>query len=74
VSCGNGSGGRSACDTPPQRLFDYSAPASGPANYLRFRISPYSAIALAARVKRAGKDFVGDHQGLYPVEAQRGED
>lgn len=44
------------------------------ANYLRFRISPYSAIALAARVKRAGKDFVGDHQGLYPVEAQRGED
>jgi glucose-6-phosphate 1-dehydrogenase len=24
---------------PPQRLFDDSAPASGPANYLRFRLS-----------------------------------
>jgi glucose-6-phosphate 1-dehydrogenase len=59
---------------PPQRLFDDSAPASGPANYLRFRISPNSAIALAARVKRAGKDFVGDQRELYLVEAQPGEE
>ncbi len=44
---------------PPQRLFADSAPPTGLANYLRFRLSPRSAIALAARVKRAGKEFVG---------------
>ena len=40
---------------PPQRLFADSAPTTGRANYLRFRISPDSAIALAARVKRGGQ-------------------
>ena len=40
---------------PPQRLFADSAPATGRANYLRFRLSPNSAVALAARVKRAGR-------------------
>jgi glucose-6-phosphate 1-dehydrogenase len=50
---------------PPQRLFDDSHPAIGRANYLRFRISPNSIIALAARVKRAGKEFVGDQEELY---------
>ncbi|MEP6946101.1 MAG: glucose-6-phosphate dehydrogenase [Acidobacteriota bacterium] len=56
--------------SPPQRLFADSAPAAGPSNYIRFRISPNSAIALAARVKRAGKEFVGDQQELYLVEEQ----
>jgi glucose-6-phosphate 1-dehydrogenase len=60
--------------TPPQRLFADSAPKTGPANYLRFRISPSSAIALAARVKRAGKEFVGDQRELYLVEEQPGEE
>src|SRR5271168_606676 len=41
---------------PPQRIFADSAPATGQANYLRFRLSPGSGIALAARVKRAGKE------------------
>jgi glucose-6-phosphate 1-dehydrogenase len=50
---------------PPQRLFDDSAPVAGRANYLRFRISPNSAVALAARVKRAGKQFLGDQKELY---------
>ena len=50
---------------PPQRLFADSAPASGPANYVRFRLSPNSAVALAARVKSAGKDFVGEQRELY---------
>ncbi|MEO7889695.1 MAG: glucose-6-phosphate dehydrogenase [Vicinamibacterales bacterium] len=59
---------------PPQGLFADSAPANGPANYLRFRLSPLSAIALAARVKRAGKEFIGDQQELYLVEEQPGED
>ena len=49
---------------PPQRLFADSVPARGPANYLRFRLSPRAAIALAARVKRAGKEFVGDQREL----------
>ena len=59
---------------PPQRLFANSSPATGGANYLRFRISPNSAIALAARVKRAGKDFVGDQRELYLIEEQSGEE
>ena len=53
---------------PPQRLFADSAPAAGPANYFRFRLSPNSAVALAARVKRAGKEFVGDQRELYLVD------
>src|ERR1700689_3218887 len=59
---------------PPQRLFADSAPTTGRANYLRFRISPSSTIALAARVKRAGKEFVGDQRELCLVEEQPGEE
>jgi glucose-6-phosphate 1-dehydrogenase len=59
---------------PPQRLFADSASSTGRANYLRFRISPESAIALAARVKRGGKEFVGDQRELYLVEEQPGEE
>jgi glucose-6-phosphate 1-dehydrogenase len=59
---------------PPQRLFDDSAPATGQTNYLRFRLSPNSAIALAARVKHAGKEFIGDLRELYLVEEQPGEE
>src|SRR6266498_4326304 len=53
---------------PPAQLFADSAPAAGPANYLRFRLSPDAAVALAARVKRPGKEFVGDQRELYLVE------
>jgi glucose-6-phosphate 1-dehydrogenase len=59
---------------PPQRLFADSAPTTGRANYLRFRLSPVSAIALAARVKIAGKEFVGDQRELYLSEEQPGEE
>jgi glucose-6-phosphate 1-dehydrogenase len=59
---------------PPQRLFSDSAPTTGRPNCLRFRISPVSAIAIAARVKRAGKEFVGDQRELYLVEEQPGEE
>ncbi|MGA7614632.1 MAG: glucose-6-phosphate dehydrogenase [Thermoanaerobaculia bacterium] len=59
---------------PPQRLFNDSAPTDGRANYLRFRISPNSAVALAARVKRVGKEFVGDQRELYLVDHQAGEE
>jgi glucose-6-phosphate 1-dehydrogenase len=58
---------------PPQRLFADSAPGAGRANYLRFRLSPRSAIALAARVKRTGEEFVGDQRELYLAEELQGE-
>ncbi len=50
---------------PPQELFADSATQTGCGNYLRFRLSPGSAIALAARIKRTGKEFVGDQRELY---------
>jgi glucose-6-phosphate 1-dehydrogenase len=59
---------------PPQRLFADSEPATGRANYVRFRLSPTSAVALAARVKRPGKEFVGDQRELYLLEERDGEE
>ena len=59
---------------PPQRLFADSAPATGRANYLRFQLSPDAAVALAARVKRAGKEFVGEQGELYLMDQQPGEE
>jgi glucose-6-phosphate 1-dehydrogenase len=53
---------------PPQKVFPDSAPISGCANHLRFRLSPTTVIALAARVKRPGKEFVGDRRELSLVE------
>ncbi len=50
---------------PPQELFADSATQPGCGNYLRFRLSPSYAIALAARIKRPGKEFVGDQRELY---------
>jgi glucose-6-phosphate 1-dehydrogenase len=49
---------------PPQPLFADSAPPEGLANYLRFRLAPDPLIALAARVKRPGEEFVGDQREL----------
>lgn len=59
---------------PPQALFADSTPTKGRPNYLRFRISPNSAVALAARVKRKGKEFVGDQGELFLVEEEPGEE
>lgn len=50
---------------PPQHLFDDSGPAGGRANYFRFRLQPESSIALAARIKRPGKKYVGVQRELY---------
>ena len=52
----------------PQRLFEDSAPKDGRANYLRFRLSPDCAIALAARVKVPGKEFIGEQEELFLAE------
>jgi glucose-6-phosphate 1-dehydrogenase len=56
---------------PPQRLFDDSAPGAGRANYLRFRLAPNSAVALAARVKRSGKEFLGVQRELFLLDEQQ---
>jgi glucose-6-phosphate 1-dehydrogenase len=57
---------------PPQKLFADSTPKSGRPNYLRFQLSPSSTIALSARVKRAGKEFVGDPHELFLIEELSG--
>ncbi len=59
---------------PPQRLFADSQPANGRGNYLRFRLSPNAAIALATRVKLPGKEFVGGQRELYLLEETPGEE
>lgn len=46
---------------PPQVLFDDAETDRTP-NYLRFRLSPVSEIALAARVKTPGQEFTGTQQ------------
>jgi glucose-6-phosphate 1-dehydrogenase len=58
---------------PPQKLFDDSPTAIGQTNYLRFQLSPHSTVALAARVKRKGKKFIGDQKELYLIEEEPGE-
>ncbi len=55
---------------PPQKLFDDWQ--DGPANYLRFRLQPTSGVALAARIKRPGKGFVGEQHELYLSDDQPG--
>ncbi len=59
---------------PPQQLFADSSPADGPANYVRFRLAPDVSIALAARVKRAGEEFLGDQRELFLLDAQPNEE
>ena len=58
---------------PPQALFDDSHPQDGRTNYIRFKLQPMSAVALAARIKRPGKDFVGDPRELYLCEDELSE-
>jgi glucose-6-phosphate 1-dehydrogenase len=59
---------------PPQKLFADSQPGKGRQNYIRFGLSPRSAVAIAARVKRAGEEFIGDQRELYLLEEQPGEE
>jgi glucose-6-phosphate 1-dehydrogenase len=59
---------------PPQKLFADAVQANVRSNYLRFRLSPNSAIALAARVKLAGQEFIGEERELYLSDEQPGEE
>jgi glucose-6-phosphate 1-dehydrogenase len=56
---------------PAQALFE---DAGGRPNYLRFRLQPTSSIALAARAKNVGKQFVGQQRELYACEDLSGEE
>jgi glucose-6-phosphate 1-dehydrogenase len=57
---------------PPQRLFADTPVDAGGANYLRFKFQPVAAVALAARVKRPGKGYLGEQQELYLCEDESG--
>jgi glucose-6-phosphate 1-dehydrogenase len=59
---------------PPQRLFEDSVPKQGRANYIRIRCSPNPAIALAARVKQLGKEYIGRQEELYLCENLTGQE
>jgi glucose-6-phosphate 1-dehydrogenase len=59
---------------PPGKLFADAEAATGQGNYLRFRLSPNAEIGLAARVKRAGEEFIGEQRELYLLEQQPGEE
>jgi glucose-6-phosphate 1-dehydrogenase len=59
---------------PPQQLFADAASPASPGNYLRFQLSPGSDIALAARVKNAGSEFVGTQKELYLLETRPAEE
>ncbi len=58
---------------PPQRVFADSEPPPGKTNYFRFRLQPRSAIALAARVKKPGEEFLGSQRELYLCDDHPGE-
>ena len=58
----------------PQRLFEDSQPRHGRANYLRFRCSPNASIALAARVKLPGKEYIGEQEELFLCENLSGQE
>jgi glucose-6-phosphate 1-dehydrogenase len=59
---------------PPQALFTDAAQKNSKSNYLRFRLFPSSAIALAARVKLVGEEFIGEERELFLSDEQPGEE
>jgi glucose-6-phosphate 1-dehydrogenase len=59
---------------PPQKLFADAVQPNTRSNYLRFRLSPNSAVALAARVKLAGQEFIGEQRELFLSDEQPGEE
>ena len=55
--------------SPPQKLFQDASAGNGRPNYIRFRLSPRAEVALAAKVKRPGKEYVGDKRELLLLNA-----
>jgi len=58
---------------PPLQLFDDAVAPRQQPNHLRFRLSPHSLIALAARIKQSGKAFAGAQHELVLVEEEAGD-
>ena len=74
ISCADrdrGAGRAEAAATAAVRRF--AAPIAGRNDYFRFQLSPTAVVALAARVKRAGKEFVGDQRELTLADEHPGE-
>ncbi len=61
-------------EAPPLQLFDDAVRTPAETNYVRFRLTPHSAIALAARTKHAGEGFVGQQHELLLVDDETGEE
>jgi glucose-6-phosphate 1-dehydrogenase len=59
---------------PPQKLFADAVKQNDRSNYVRFRLSPDAAVALSARVKLAGQEFIGEQRELFLSEEQTGEE
>jgi glucose-6-phosphate 1-dehydrogenase len=57
---------------PPQALFEDAVEPTGRPNYIRFQLQPNPVLAIAARVKHPGKEFVGDQLELILNEEQAG--
>ncbi|MEO6660294.1 MAG: glucose-6-phosphate dehydrogenase [Burkholderiaceae bacterium] len=57
---------------PSQNLFGDSAVRED-ANYLRFHVSPHSTIALGARIKRPGKEFIGEQREFRLLDEEHGD-
>lgn len=51
--------------TPPMQVFSDSEPAPGRTNYVRFQFEPHQVIAIGARVKTPGEEFVGEQHELF---------
>jgi glucose-6-phosphate 1-dehydrogenase len=60
--------------TPPLAIFPDAIPPAGRANYVRFRLAPHPGIALAARVKSPGEEFLGEQHELFLSEAHHREE
>jgi glucose-6-phosphate 1-dehydrogenase len=58
--------------TPPQAVFAATEATPGETNYVRFRFNPRIEIAIAARMKVPGEEFVGEQQELYLEDAHPG--
>jgi len=55
---------------PPQPLFSDSSIPDAMPNYVRFRLAPNPVIAMAARIKRPGEEFIGTQRELALMNAQ----
>ena len=56
---------------PPQRLFEDSMQQEREANYMRFRVEPGSSIAMGARLKVSGEEYLGVQREFSLLEEER---